>query len=229
MNFLVHHQCFKNKKATEFAIKEFKKYNPDIPYVLWSDAGENYGDFVSLYDVDYFYSNKNVGYRYYNKDKAFELLNRVRKSCELHSDLPYVMWMEDDVLVRSQVKVPVGIDFCAGPDIGNKFYGETLTYLTQKYNVSPNFDYYCTAGGTIMSSDVFTNNFNILEKFLEEDYDYIIKNIWTELAHHDIIIMICHLICNKRYSINPYHTELTKNPDWKNSQFTIVHGYKEHY
>ena len=52
MNFLVHHQCFKNKEATKFSISSFREYNPEVPYVLWSDAGDDYSD---VEDVNYFY------------------------------------------------------------------------------------------------------------------------------------------------------------------------------
>ena len=226
MNFLVHHQCFKNKKATISAIQSFKEYNPKVPYILWSDAGDDYSDAEG---VTYFYSPINVGYRFYDKDKAFELVNRVRKSCELYSNLPYVMWMEDDVLIKGSVEIPQNIDFCAGPDIGNKYPSSVIEHLKNKYNVDPNFDYYCTAGGTIMSSDVFTKNFSTLEKFLDEDYEFIVENLWRDFPHHDIVIMSLHLICGKTYSVNPYHAELNRNGNLNDNQFTIFHGYKEHY
>lgn len=226
MNFLVHHQCFKNKKATKFSVDSFLKYNSEVPYVLWSDAGDDYSDFEN---VTYFYSPINVGYRYYDKDKAFELVDRVRKSCELYPNLPYVMWMEDDVLVKGPVKIPSGIDFCAGPDVGNKYPPEVVDYIVNKYNVERNFDYYCTAGGTIMSSDVFTNNFSLLEKFLDEDYEFIVEKMWRELPHHDIMIMTLHLLCGKKYSVNPHHAELSRNSNWNDPVYTIVHQYKEHY
>lgn len=226
MNFLVHHQCFKNKEATKFAITSFKEYNPEVPYVLWSDAGDDYSD---VDGVNYFHSPINVGYRFYDKDKAFELVDRVRKSCELNPSLPYVMWMEDDVLVKGPVKVPSGIDFCAGPDMGNKYQPGVIEYLIGKYNVNPNFDFYCTAGGTIMSTDVFTTNFSLLERFLDEDYEYIVEKMWRDLPHHDIMIMTLHLICGKQYSVNPCHVELLRNPDWKNEKYTVVHGYKDNY
>ena len=226
MNFLVHHQCFKNKKATVFSIQSFKTHNPEVPYVLRSDAGDDYSD---VEGVKYFYSPVNVGYRYYDKDKAFELVDRVRRSCELYPDLPYVMWMEDDVLVKGLVEVPNDIDFCAGPDMGNKYAPGVIEYLNKKYKTEPNFNYYCTAGGTIMSSDVFTSNFHTLEKFLDDDYEFIVEKLWRDLPHHDIMIMTLHLICGKKYSVNPHHAELLRNGSWQDDQFTIVHGYKEHY
>lgn len=229
MNFLVHHQCFKNKKATEYALNSLLEHNPNTPYVLWSDAGEDYTEISQTYKVNYFYSDINVGYRYYDKNKAYELLNRVRKSCELYPNLPYVVWMEDDVLIKGKIKINSGTEFCAGPDVGNRYLGNVFEYLCEKYRVAPNFNYYSTAGGTIMSSGVFTEKFSILEKFLNEDYDYIVKNLWTELPHHDIMIMTCHLICGKKYSVNPYHVELTRNSNWTSNKFAIVHGYKDHY
>lgn len=229
MNFLVHHQCFKNKKATSFAIESLFKHNKDSPYVLWSDAGDDYSELEKKYNLNYFYSPTNVGYRYYDKDQAFELLDRVRRSCELYPDKPYVLWMEDDVLIKGKIKIPIETEFSGGPDVGNRYLGNAFEYICQKYKLNPNFDYYCTAGGTIMSSDVFTDKFFILEKFLEEDYEHIVNNLWSELPHHDIMIMTVHLICGKKYSVNPYHAELSRNFDWKNDHYSIVHGYKDQY
>lgn len=229
MNFLVHHQCFKNKKATEYSLKSLLDYNPKTPYVLWSDFGDDYTQISKKYKINYYYSDINVGYRYYDKNKAYELLSRIKKSCELYPKLPYVLWMEDDVLIKGKIKIDNNIQFSAGPDVGNRYLGNVFEYLCNKYDVNPNFNFYSTAGGTIMSSDVFTNKFHILEKFLEEDYEYIINNLWTELPHHDIMIMTCHLICGKNYSVNPYHVELMRNSDWRNEKYTIVHGYKENY
>jgi hypothetical protein len=229
MNFLVHHQCFKNKKATELAFKSLREHNPDAPYILWSDSGDDYSNFSSIHDIDYFYSDINVGYRYYDKNKAYELLNRIRKSCELYPNLPFVVWMEDDVLVKGKIKIPDNVEFCGGPDVGNRYLGNAFEYICEKYKLSPNFDYYCTAGGTIMSSEVFTDKFNIIEKCLDEDYDYIINNLWTELSHHDIMIMTCHLICGKKYSVNPQHVDLSRSSNWRDEKFTIVHGYKNNY
>jgi len=42
--FTAYHQCYKNKKATEFAIQKFRQYNPDAPYYLISDNGEDFSD-----------------------------------------------------------------------------------------------------------------------------------------------------------------------------------------
>jgi hypothetical protein len=229
MNLIAHHQCFKNKRATEFAISEFRKHNPNVPYVLWSDAGEDYTEISGRLGVDYFHSDLNVGYKYYDKEGAFELYNRIRKSCELYPEAKNVLWMEDDVLVKGEVLVPSGCDFSGIPDVGNRFYGITFGYLCEKYGIAPNFDFYSTAGGTLMCADTFRDKFNVIERFIEEDYEFITNEICREMAHHDVMIMLAHLITNKRYGVNPCLTEVARNSNWPDPRFTIVHGYKNAY
>ena len=231
MNFVVHHQCFKNENATEFVIKSFREYHPDIPYVLWSDNGSDYSKLCEEYNINFILSDTNVGSNY-TKDKLYEFFNRVRKTCELYPDKPYVLWMEDDVLVKGKIKIPENCDFCGWPDVGNKFQQLLGNYnfknLCKKYNVTPNFDYWTLAGGGIMSSDVFTNKFNIIEKFIEEEYENICPD-FKNFLFYDVLLMLMHLICDKKYTINPQVTEVHRNSDWNNPKYTLVHGFKEYY
>lgn len=231
MNFVVHHQCFKNRKATEFVIKSFREYHPDTPYVLWSDNGDDYSKICKEYNIDFILSDMNVGSNY-TKDKLYEFFNRVRKTCESYPDKPYVLWMEDDVLIKGKIEIPENCDFCSWPDVGNKFQQLLGNYnfknLCEKYNVTPNFDYWTLAGGGIMSSDVFTNKFNIIEKFIEEDYENICPD-FKNLMFYDVLFMLMHLICDKKYTVNPQVTEVHRNSDWNNPKYTLVHGFKEYY
>lgn len=239
-NFVVHHQCYKNKKATEFAVKSFRQFNPSDPYVLWSDNGYDYSDLAKECNIDFIFSEINIGANVYRgKQQVFQFFDRVRKTCEMYPNKQYVMWMEDDVLVKGKIDIPKGVDFCGWPDVGNKldfhFGYETFKLLCEKYLVNPNFNYWTAAGGIMMSSDVFTTKFNILEKYIEEDYenlsDSVVKNHpqFVKKLDYDIEFMMAHLVCNKKYSIWNQITEMHRNPNWRNEQYTVVHGYKEHY
>lgn len=234
MNFVVHHQCYKNKKATEFAIKSFRQFNPLDPYVLWSDNGYDYSDFAKEYGVDFIFSDFNIGAHVYRgKQQVFEFFDRVRKTCEMYPDKPYVMWMEDDVLVKGKINIPEGVDFCGWPDVGNSLVNphisiEKFKSLCEKYSVNPNFDYWTAAGGIMMSSDVFTSKFHILEQYIEEDYENLAR-IFTEKLDYDIQFMMAHLVCDKKYSIWSQITEMHRNSNWTSDQYAVVHGYKEHY
>jgi hypothetical protein len=232
MNFVVHHQCYRNKKATEFALKSFREYHPNDPYVMWSDGGDDFSDIAEKYDADFNYSNVNIASAYRDKSQVFELFDRVRKTCEKYPDKPYVMYMEDDVLVKGKISIPSEVDFCGWSDVGNKFVRHlghyNLTSLHKKYSVNPNFDYWTAAGGVIMSSDVFTNKFKILEKFIDEDYESISPD-FTKVVFYDVLFMLAHLICDKKYSVWDQITEVHRNPDWNSDKYAVVHGYKEQY
>lgn len=232
MNFVVHHQCFKNKKATEFVIKSFRKFHPTDPYVLWSDGGDDFSKIAKKHKVDFVLSDVNIASEYRDKSQVYELFDRVRKTCERYPDKPYVMYMEDDVLVKGEIIIPEGVDFCGWADVGNKFVRHlgnyNLNYLHEKYSVNPNFDYWTAAGGVMMSSDVFTNKFSILEKFIDEDYEKISPD-FTKVVFYDVLFMLAHMITDKKYSVWENITEVHRNADWKNEKYTVVHGYKEQY
>ena len=240
MNFVAHHQCFKNKKATENVIRSFREHHPNDPYVLWSDNGDDYSDLAEKYNIDFYLSEYNVGAGVYKgKDQIFNFFDRFRQTCELYSDKPYVIWVEDDVLFKGQVEIPSGVDFCGWENIGNslthRFGKEKFNKLCEKYNVNPNFDYYTAAGGIVLSSEVFTNKFNIVKKYIEEDYIEIQELIskrypdYVKRFDYDVEIMMIHLICGKQYSVWDQITECHKNPNWISNQYSVVHGYKDHY
>jgi len=228
MNFGVHHQCFKSEKAVEFVLQSFRKFHPDDPYVLWSDCGSNYSELCEKYNVKYFYSDVNVGIKNYTKDKVYELFDRVRKSCEIIKK-KYIIWMEDDVLVQNKIQIEDDVEFSGQSFTGNYFWGNSLEYISKKYQITPNVNWFGTAGGAVILSEVFTDHFDIIEKFIDEDYEHMIKNVWTEIGHPDIMITIAHLICGKKYSANPQLADVNKTPDWRNLNYSLVHSFKEFY
>jgi hypothetical protein len=240
MNFVVFHQAYKNSKSTEFVIKSFRKFHPNVPYVLWSDNGDDYSHLVEKYNIDYIFSDYRVGlFMYDGKRQIFNFFDRIKKSCEMYPDKPYVMYMEDDVLIKGKIKIPDGVDFCGWDDIGNnlvhRFGIEKFQEICKKYNVNPNFDYYTTAGGAILSSDIFLNKFDIIERYINEDYEEIQKACkeihpgFESIFYCDIEIMMLHLICDKKYSVWEQICDLTKNPNWNSDQYCVVHAFKEHY
>jgi hypothetical protein len=228
MNFGVHHQAFKNKKAVEFVLESFRKYHPEDPYVIWSDNGDDYSDLCEKYNVKYFHSDYNVGIKHYDKNQVFELFDRIRKTCEFVNK-KYIVWMEDDVLIRGKIEIDDSVEFSGQSFTGNYFWGDSFDYLTKKYNIMPNVKWFGTAGGAVLLSEIFLEKFDVIEKFIENDYEYMTNALWTEMGHPDIMITIAHFLCGKKYSVNTQLTDVNKNPDWRNSNHTLVHSFKEFY
>ena len=59
MNFGCIHIAWKHKKATEYAVEQFRKYHPNNPYTLISDRGFDYCELAEKYNLNYIHSHLN--------------------------------------------------------------------------------------------------------------------------------------------------------------------------
>jgi hypothetical protein len=229
----VYHQCFNNKKATEFAIKNFKQYNPDIDYYLVSDGGEDFSEIAKKYFCNYIFEKNNIGMNYYTVDQAHQIMNRL-KTCAINSSSEYLLLMEDDVLCRKKFNLHTTIDLAGVYSPGNVIPNEVLDYLSKKYNVFPNINWYNACGGTILNTEILLNKFDLIEKFINEDHDYIVKNLSGEKYNFgygsmDQLLVLIYFVCGKKVTVNEHLTEYWRNPNWMNSDHALVHQYKEQY
>jgi hypothetical protein len=235
----VYHQCFDNIKATEFAVNNFRKYNPDTEYYLISDGGLNFFDLSIKYNCKYYNDNINVGMNDLNSNQALVILKRL-KYCFDVSSAKYILLMEDDILCRGKIEITEDFDL-AGADTKNNLIGErALDYIRKKYNVNPNVNWYNACGGSILNKNIFEENYEKLIKFILEDHDYIRKNLsgdlfktspgysWT-YGWMDQMINFLYMICDKKISINNEHIECLRDPLWKLKPHKLVHQYKFNY
>ena len=92
MTLGVFHQVYTRPKATEEAIKSFRQFHPDTPYVLICDGGKSFHRIAKRYDCLYVHEEDNLGYRDHThasgiygmtKEEVLEWLRRF--SIGLHS------------------------------------------------------------------------------------------------------------------------------------------------
>lgn len=220
--FGVYHQCFKNRKATEFAIEEFRKYNPDTPYLLLSDSGDDFSDLAERYDCIWIYDNKNVGMDYLPPEDAMTLYNRLINCFEiLKTD--YVMLMEDDVLCRGKLEIgDEDFNLAASYVPGNDL--KLWNIILEKYNPTPNINWYGATGGSFLNKNIFTEqeHIDLIRKFILEDHI-------SDAGSMDQFITTLYLICKKDCGINELLTETHRNQNWKNTEHPLVHCFKEMY
>lgn len=236
MILAAYHQAYKNKRATEAAIKNFREYNSG-PYFLVSDGGEDFSDIAEKYDCIYYHSNINLGIRDHNhpsgiygmtKDEVLEWLRRFYLACTL-KESDHIIMMEDDVLVRDEIEVSEDVEFCGFYSPNNHIPKELIEYLTEKYNAKFQYPWYGIPGGAIFKTSTFIENYDRVVKIFEDEFDYIKQNLCPGIGYVDIWMTIYYYLCGKEYSVNPYFTETTKNPNWQESNCFIIHQYKEHY
>lgn len=221
--FSVYHQCYKNKKATEFAISNFRKYNPDVPYYLISDGGDDFSDIAEKYNCHFVLAPENIGTNYLEKDQAKIYLNRIKDSF-IYSGCEYALTMEDDVLCRGQLGIGDDFNIAMSYVPGNKLRPHIFQKAIEKYNINPNVDWYGATGGTFLNRNIFFDEekVKLIDQFMEEDFEPTLGSI-------DQFIVMLYLICGLDCSINELLGETHRTPNWQESNLPLIHCYKEMY
>lgn len=219
--FTVYHQCYKNKKATEFAIQQFRRYNPNVPYYLISDNGEDFSDIAEKYNCYFVLDKNNTGMNYLPAENARILYQRL-VDCFYRFNTDYVLLMEDDVLCRGTVLIKDDCNLAMSYVPLNKIY--LYDTIIKKYNPTPNVDWYGATGGSFLNKNVFTIKENIkkVHQFINEDHD-------QKMGSMDQFITTLYLICGYDCSVNTYLGETHRTPNWKELDLPLIHNFKEMY
>ena len=219
--FTAYHQCYKNKKATEFAIEQFRQYNPDVPYYLISDNGEDFSDIAEKYNCYFVLDENNTGMNYLPAEHAKILYQRL-VNCFNHFNTDYVLLMEDDVLCRGTLLIEDDFNLAMSHVPGNKIY--LYDTIVKKYNPTPNVDWYGATGGSFLNNNVFTIKENIkkVHQFIDEDYN-------QKIGSMDQFITTLYLLCGYDCSVNTSLGETHRTPNWRESDLPLIHCFKEMY
>ena len=237
MTLGVFHQVYNKPKALKESIKSFRKYHPDNPYVLICDGGEDFAAIAKKYNCVYLHEKDNLGYRDHNhpsgiygmtKDEVLVWLERFKRACEL-CGTDHIIMMEDDILIRGEIHVPDDWEFAGQAKPGNYLREEFLDYMTRKYGVEWNVNYYGTGGGSIFNAKTFLANYDRVINIFDEEFDYIKRDLCGNFGWVDVWMPTYFFLCGKEYRHNNQLTETTSNPIWTISKEPIVHQYKVHY
>lgn len=99
-------QCYKNYKATEYALKAFRAAYPTSTIVLLSDNGYDYSKFVDEYNVLYFHETRSCpSFDTKDTEKQKLCIQRWQQYLPLIKE-DYFMILEDDVLVLKPYEEP---------------------------------------------------------------------------------------------------------------------------
>jgi len=235
----VHHQCFKDHTATEFAIEKFRHFHPDTPYYLWSDAGADFSGVAKEYNAVYNYSRVNVGHSLYSVPQLKELLERIRVTAQ-SSQAKLILWMEDDVLVRGKIRLEPEVEAGCLPYTGNLLWQPCVDLIRFKYKLEPKQEWFGMAGGALINGNLFRNRWELIEEFASVDYPELLETCGPQVGYGDVILQMIHLIAdipckqggyvidvNER--IMPKIPLLRRSKKWWIRPSALVHGYKKHY
>lgn len=222
-NLAVYHQCFNNFRATDYAIQNFRKYNPDTPYYLISDGGLDFTEIAEKYNCHFVLAGENIGTNYLEREPAKIYLNRLKNAFEFF-DAKYLLTMEDDVLCRGKIEVNEELNIAMSYVPGNKLRPHIFSKAVEKYKITPNVDWYGATGGTILNRNIFfqPEYVKIVEQFMNEDFESTMGSI-------DQFIVMLYLICGLDCSVNGTLGETHRTPNWQNSDLALIHCFKDMY
>lgn len=167
IKFGAYFQVFNQKKATFETLKSFRKYFPDSPVYLLSDAGEDFSAIAKFFSCDYEYSNENMAYwPCKNMHGWFKRLNNV---CEKYSDCDWILLLEDDVRVCDKIsKMPSGHMVGQGGG-SNLKKGKQLSPKAKEYllKLHPNLEIngISGCGASIFHRETFMECFKHIDKY----------------------------------------------------------------
>ena len=115
------HIAVRNHRATRFVVENVRLHHKTEPYILFSDAGEDFSYLNDEYSVitvsDEIRTGPPVGRCGYRLPQILEFFSRFKHACEI-SNAEYIVMLEDDVLVLNQITVPDGCEFMGHQQLG---------------------------------------------------------------------------------------------------------------
>jgi hypothetical protein len=171
INFGVHYQCYKQKRATYECLADFRRFYPDVPIVLISDNGDDFTDIATYFKCTYIHETTQSGNGITNvlkgDIKANTWLNRIKRTCELLTTVDYILYLEDDVITRDYISKNPNADI-AGPSNPDDFRWspQLISWLkTNRPDVEVNGLNGC--GGTIFKRESMIKCFDNMPNFSE--------------------------------------------------------------
>ncbi len=219
-SFAVYHQCYKNEKATNFAIENFRKHNPDVPYYLISDGGLNFEHLAKKYNCIYVHDENNTGLNYLPKDRAQRMIERIKTFFNT-VNTEYGLYMEDDVYCVNKIELKRPFNIWMLPQRNNKL---SVYRTILQYNQKPNVDWFGGCGGTIWNRNIFVEQryIDIINDFFQNNYNSCCGTI-------DELIPTLYLICGLECEGSEFLSDANATGDAFNERYKLIHAYKKMY
>ena len=229
--------CYDEVQAIHFAYNSLRDFYPDSPIYLNSESNldfnflKTYFKKIHIENVEDTQSgifkfkpgdhvlNEN---RIKNKNAVINLISRLKKAFEfLQSD--YVIMHCPDTLVRNKLTIPEG-SVLLGSNVNNYFF-EDVNNVISNYGGSPisNFG----AVPAIFNVQKFMDCLNKFESNMKMLDD--LCSVFYACHSHDIIIPIIFSLGHFREEFNPDITECTRNPNWLDSDHSLLHQFRYFY
>lgn len=204
------HSAYYNRDPFRNSFNNFRKYFPESPYVIYSDMGDDFSEYVN--DNTYY---RRAEIRYYgsgekcywgdNWDLWYSYYDRLKKSCEI-CNTDYIILMEDDVLITKKFSIISDFDLC-GPCNG-EISPRIIEFIEGKIGEKIQNKYYGLSGGAIFNSRRFLENYErILKNLKDLHYGYTYNLTENHGFVPDANFAIQFNLLGLKYSCSPWMQE----------------------
>ena len=220
-SFSVYHQVYNNKPQTRLSISSFRKLYPDIHFRLVCDGGVDHTDIASEFNCEYIHDTFNTGvfdslnpkvisgqHRCgWTKEERLVFINRIYSLCKyVNTDL--ILFSEDDVTYSKPLTI-INEDFdITGIVPGNKFPQTFVDFMSSHFLKFNGKEWGCCAGNFFKRKTYIFCYENCID-FIEQNYDYIINNVFTELGWTDVLLNVIFATQGTKYINNYDYSEKT--------------------
>jgi hypothetical protein len=203
----VHYQTWKNRPAVEYVLENFRKYYPNSPIRMVSDAGDDFSDLADKFSCTFVYEDTNVlprgilaghpmsGVTDITPLGGYTWLRRLYDTCK-SMDTDWILIMEDDVLTKGIIKEYPTTD--AGGFAALPLYSPLTQFLLTRNNRNQTWAYGLCGGGIISRNFFIYAYENNIESFSIKELSKLDDRVvgWT-----DILLTVFILFCNGSYSV----------------------------
>jgi len=216
-------QVFTNSERLERCLRSFRDFYPDSSIVMVSDAGDDLVNISDDFSCHYFKSDLNTGLssRGFSEEQALEWISRFKRVFTM-GDNPYVLYLEDDVLIRGNISDPHPSKILGAME--NPIDDRVVEYFEQKYGHSFQCRKYGTCGGSIFHRETFLSICDSIENMIKEDFPVLEDRFGYRLGFLDIFMPVFYMANGIDYSLNDQMIETHRNSDWMTTGHPIVHG-----
>lgn len=220
MKLAAYLQLYKNDGKGDLILSFFRKIYPDAYVYVVSDNGDDFTEICKKHGCIYEHSLYNTGVKNhgFTKQDALIWLKRFYNCC-LNSRSDYVLYLEDDVLIRKHIDIDAVI---AGVMVGNYIPASAVDYLENKFNIKFAHRQYGACGGTIYKTQIFLDNYTKFVRFIEDELENL-QNFDINAGSLDKMMVILYNMIGETFVQNPELIETGRNPNWRESTHAIVH------
>ena len=219
-----HFHVYQNVAATVDVLERFRRVYSDASIHLISDGGADFSDAAKKHACSYHHEPWNIG-RQVNtsEDSINEWLRRFRYVCD-ESTAPWILILEDDVLIRNQLAADIPYPMAGGSAgrANRRFYNGPLgKYLYDRHPHLVN-NGYGGGGGTLVYR---TSAIEAIEAyFANESFDHW-KSMAGGITASDLWLTTMMMAVGYQYGPNP---DMSEQSNWQQTNCAIIHRWKDH-